>query len=344
MWNKFFSPEGVVATILLVSIGAGLMVLAFEGVREEPSLENATPYIEIVAPSGFVNTEGITLGELVGNKVILVDFMTYSCINCQRTFPYLNDWYEKYKDQGLEIVGIHTPEFAFERDRENVRAAAAEFGLQFPIVLDNEYATWNAYKNRYWPRKYLIDIHGNIIYDHIGEGAYEETERVIQEALTERSALMGERVDFSNESAEVLLDTLERGEVRSPEVYFGSARNELLANGVPGARGSFSFKLPSDAPLNALLLGGAWRMTPEYAENEGPASIVFSYAAKNVFFVAGSEQGVEVAVYRDDVLIRTFVVEAERLYTLIEGEAYGEHTLRIEVNGPGLRAFTFTFG
>jgi cytochrome c biogenesis protein CcdA/thiol-disulfide isomerase/thioredoxin len=147
-------------------------------------------YNEIVDPSGFVNTDPITIGELIGDKVVLIDFWTYSCINCQRTLPYLTSWYEKYRDTGLEIVGIHTPEFAFEKNTDNVIEAANKFGITYPIVLDNDYATWGAYKNQYWPHKYLIDIDGFIVYDHIGEGAYEETEAKIQELLEERSEVL----------------------------------------------------------------------------------------------------------------------------------------------------------
>src|SRR3989344_3254541 len=163
------------------------------------SLGLKQPYVEIVNPSGFLNTgvdsDGkvapVTLGDLVGKKVILVDFMTYSCINCQRTFPHVKAWYEKYKDKGLEIVGIHTPEFAFEKNIENVRVAMKKAGITYPVVLDNDYGTWKAYANNYWPRKYLIDINGNIVYDHIGEGAYEETEMKILELLEERAKLLG---------------------------------------------------------------------------------------------------------------------------------------------------------
>jgi thiol-disulfide isomerase/thioredoxin len=134
--------------------------------------------------SGYINThDGFRLSEIVGKKVVLVDFWTYSCINCQRTQPYLNAWYKKYKDAGLEIVGVHTPEFAFEKDRANVVAAVEKFGITYPVVQDNDYQTWGTYGNRYWPRKYLIDIDGYIVYDHIGEGGYEETEEKIQELL-----------------------------------------------------------------------------------------------------------------------------------------------------------------
>jgi cytochrome c biogenesis protein CcdA/thiol-disulfide isomerase/thioredoxin len=145
---------------------------------------------EITNPSGFVNTadKSITLKEFVGKKVVLVSFWTYSCINCQRTLPYLNTWYEKYKDQGLEIVSIHTPEFAYEKLQKNVEDEVFNtYSIQYPVVLDNDYSTWKAFGNRYWPRKYLIDVDGYIVYDHIGEGAYDETEKKIQEALKERA-------------------------------------------------------------------------------------------------------------------------------------------------------------
>src|SRR3989344_7615215 len=176
-------PEIKIGLTLLILIIIGGAMLFFVGPLSEMETgvgknveSDGEKYKEIVNPSGFVNTDGITVGSQVGKKVVLVDFMTYSCINCQRTFPYLNAWYKKYKDQGLEIIGIHTPEFAFEKDIENVREAMKRFGIMHPVVLDNDYATWRAYGNRFWPRKYLIDIHGDIVYDHIGEGAYEETE------------------------------------------------------------------------------------------------------------------------------------------------------------------------
>lgn len=149
------------------------------------------PYVEIVNPSGFVNTNDapVRIGDYVGKKVILVYILTYSCINCQRTFPYVNSWYEKYENEGFIVIGIHTPEFAYEREKANVEEAMKQYGITFPVILDNEYATWNAYGNKYWPRRYLIDIHGNIVYDHIGEGGYAETETKIKELLDERTRM-----------------------------------------------------------------------------------------------------------------------------------------------------------
>lgn len=155
--------------------------------------KSVVPFVEIVNPSGFINTndQPVKITDYVGKQVILVNVMTYSCINCQRTFPHVNSWYEKYKDDGLVVIGIHTPEFAYEKDKDNVETAFAKFGIKYPTVLDNDYATWRALGNKYWPRKYLIDIHGNIVYDHIGEGAYKETEEKIQELLKERAAVLG---------------------------------------------------------------------------------------------------------------------------------------------------------
>lgn len=140
-------------------------------------------YTEFVNPSGFVNSEPFTMADYVGKKIILVEFITYTCINCQRTFPFMKQWHETYTKDGLLVIGIHTPEFAYERDRDNVIAAMKKEGITFPIVQDNEYATWNAYKNRFWPHRYVIDYDGNVVFDHIGEGAYAETEAVIQKLL-----------------------------------------------------------------------------------------------------------------------------------------------------------------
>jgi thiol-disulfide isomerase/thioredoxin len=147
----------------------------------------AQKYVEFVNPSGFLNSQPFTMKDVVGKKVILVEILTYSCINCQRTFPHTNALYAKYKDQGLEIIGIHTPEFAYEKDKGNVQDALQKFGIQFPVVQDNAYETWNAYGNQYWPHTYLVDIHGSIVYDHVGEGGYEEIEKKVQALLQERS-------------------------------------------------------------------------------------------------------------------------------------------------------------
>lgn len=302
---------------------------------------------ELVSPDGFINTEGkpITLAELRGKKVVLLDIWTYSCINCQRTLPYINDWYAKYKDQGLEIVGVHTPEFAFEKKYENVQDATEKFGVKYPVVLDNNYQTWNALGNRYWPRKYLIDIDGYIIYNHIGEGEYENTEKMIQKALAERNAKLGILSDMPKEtSSPENIISVNPSKVGSPEIYFGSSRNERLANGRPRVSGEQTFTLPPSILLNGLYLDGNWDITPEYSESKGVSKIVFKYIAKNVYFVAGSEDGVEVEIYNDGKLIKNATIRDEGLYNLVENADYGEHLLEIRIKDAGLQAFTFTFG
>lgn len=138
---------------------------------------------ELVEPTSFINAEPFKVADLVGRKVILVDFWTYSCINCQHVIPYLNDWYAKYKDKGLEIVSIHSPEFEYEKNEENVRDAVTKFGIKYPVVMDNKFGTWNAYQNKFWPRIYVIDLNGNIVTDYIGEGNYDEMETRIRGLL-----------------------------------------------------------------------------------------------------------------------------------------------------------------
>lgn len=313
---------------------------------------------EITTPDGFINSlnpkgsaEPLTISEFVGKKVVLLDIWTYSCINCQRTLPYLKSWWEKYKDKGLVIIGLHTPEFEFEKKYENVLAAVKKFGLEYPVVLDNDYSTWRAYRNQYWPRKYLIDIDGYIVYDHIGEGGYEETERQIQKALAERMVRLGKEDDVS------VAITEEKAVPRagSPEIYFGAARNEYLANGEQGRVGAQTFVLPESFSSNRLYLGGEWNVANEYSESgTGKSVIVFQYDAREVYFVASSQTGVSVKVFNDDALVSSdegvdvkngvVLIKEDRLYKLINNPQSGARTLRLEIESPGLKAFTFTFG
>jgi len=154
--------------------------------RKEKEFDRAE---EIAAPSGFINADDVSINAARGEKVILLDFWTYSCINCQHTQPYINRWHERYADDRLQVVGVHTPEFGFEKEYANVEQAVREAGIEYPVVLDNSYATWNAYDQRYWPAMYLIDADGFIRYRHFGEGAYGETEAKIRELLAERDRL-----------------------------------------------------------------------------------------------------------------------------------------------------------
>ena len=345
--------------LLMLLIAGGVVLYANPTMRKDglkgDGAITGERYKEIAMPAGFVNSDGIAIGDLVGKKVILIDFLTYSCINCQRTFPYVNAWYEAYKDQGLEIIGIHTPEFAFEKNIENVRDAMKQFGIMHPIVLDNDYATWRAFGNQYWPRKYLIDIHGNIVYDHIGEGAYEETEQKIRELLAERAQVLGEAQ--KNVPASLAADTIltQKNTARSPETYFGSLRNERFANGVAGQSGLQTLSLPQELRANMLYLGGVWDIQPEHAEAMKESVVQFRYTAGEVYLVAESDVGAIIEVFQDGVLVHdamgedvtregTLSVQESRLYKLIKNTKAGEHTLELRVRGKGARLFAFTFG
>lgn len=363
--------EYIISVILVVLVGGGLLVLfktssapggTARGVASKDALVK-TPYHEIVDPSGFVNTgvnddgtpKAITIKEFIGKKVIMVDFLTYSCINCQRTFPYVNAWDEKYRDQGLEIIGIHTPEFAFEKDINNVREAMKRFGITHPIVLDNAYGTWNAYGNNFWPRRYLIDIYGNIVYDHAGEGAYEETEMKIKELLAERAQVLGEGTmphDSALVSSTVSVTT---PSAQSPETYFGSARNEYLGNGRQGTGGTQRFSLPQTFKSDMLYLGGIWSIVSEYAEATSDAMVVYRYNAKDVYLVAEAGVATQVEVFVDGKHPQPssksevdgqgmITIKESRLYHVATSEATGEHVLKLQIHGRGVRLYTFTFG
>ena len=210
------------------------------------------PAKELVGVQEFINSDPFKIADYIGKKVILIDFWTYSCINCQRTTPYLNAWWEQYEDDGLLIVGVHTPEFEFEKKYDNVVKAAQSLGIKYPVVQDNNYSTWTAYGNRYWPRKYLVDIDGYVVYDHIGEGAYEETEEKIRALLEEKKLTLGETGTIAEEISKAEGAQEVSAGPRSPEIYFGAWRNELLANGKTFEQGIQELSEPDDAALNHL--------------------------------------------------------------------------------------------
>lgn len=339
---------------------------------------------ELVSPDGYINTDGkpVRLADFKGKKVVLLDVWTYSCINCQRTLPYVNAWYGKYKDQGLEIIGLHTPEFSFEKIPSNVEEAVKKLGIKYPVVLDNKYATWNAYGNTYWPRKYLINEYGEIVYDHIGEGNYDETEMQIQKALAELNSSQMKNETVSGAINKVTSATIGSGnmtnpknkidvdpsKVQSPEVYLGFNRNTYLANGKSGVPGTQTLVAPrvtntsasdtSTIELNKLYLGGTWNFQSEYASTKATnvtaaggsgvaqPSIIFKYNTKNVYMVLSGSgtASAQVGVYLDGVKTKTLTVKDQQLYTVVEGKDYGVHIVELRVESGSLDAYTFTFG
>ena len=330
-------------------------MMGFLTPQEKAALYPKAP--ELAGIDGYFNTNGqpITLASLRG-KVVLVDFWTYSCINCLRTIPYLNAWYQKYNDQGLVIIGVETPEFAFEHVAANVLQAIQQLGIKYPVVQDNEYATWNAFGNEYWPDEYLIDIDGYIVHEQSGEGDYDLTEKAIQNALAERAARLG------TTTAQIATTTVTIAEpdlsaIQSPETYFGSNRNEYLGNGSPGQSGVQQFALPQTIVPNTLYLSGIWDIMPEYAESQAEgAEIEYSYDAHDIYIVASAATPVTIKVLLDgkpvgsyagsdvDSKTSTAIIQANRLYRLIHDTTAGVHTIDIQVMGAGLQAYTFTFG
>ncbi len=313
------------------------------------------PAPELIVGGKWLNSKPLRLEDLRG-KVVLLDFMTYTCINCIRTFPYLNTWYDKYKDNGLVVIGIHTPEFEFEKDPDNVQKALDDFGIKFPVMQDNNYDTWRAYKNRYWPRKYLIDHNGNIVYDHAGEGNYDITEKKIQELLEQRDRELGINNNIEKDIAK--LDNVETSQARSPETYFGALRNQNFGSGTPFQKGTQTFAYPDNIKPNTLYLVGEWNIQDEYAEAKSlDAKIIFRYFAKNNFLVATTddEKPVVIDVKLDGELVTKnkgsdvdgngqVQISQERLYRLIEADKADEHIIEINITEPGLRVFAFTFG
>ena len=327
------------------------------GLPPPPQERDEGRYIEIKDPAGFVNSDPFKLADIIGKKVILIDFIDYSCINCERTFPALNQWWSKYSDQGLEIVAIHTPEFSFEKDKDNVTAAARQYGLKFPIVLDNDYATWNAYGNEYWPHKYFIDIHGNVVYDYIGEG----NDSVLESEIVK--LLEGQRASLGLSSAiSVGTSTAPDYSVQaeSPETYFGAMRNEYFGNGAPTIKGDSLFVMPSELVPNEYYLGGKWHIDQEYTENISASSTLsYVFTASKMYMVAAKAGGspIEATVLLDgspiplrfagaDVKDGKLRIDSARLYSLYSNPSgtAERHTIDIIFSKPGARAFTFTFG
>jgi thiol-disulfide isomerase/thioredoxin len=319
--------------------------------------------------SGYLNTpnnnQPIHLANYKG-KVVLIDFWTYSCINCIRTIPYLNDWYSKYADKGFVIIGVHSPEFEFEKNYDNVKTAVQKFGIMYPVVLDNNLGTWNAYGNQYWPRHYLIDAQGYIREDHIGEGGYAETEKTIQSLLAERAALDGlKQISFSTKTAPTInsksLQYIDLSKQTTPELYlgYGYARSPLGNSQNFEPEQTVTYTIPSNTNLqpNIVYLDGQWKNNRDNIELQGNSgSIILTYYAKAVNIVA-SGKGQTGTVTEDGnskIPIKSigtdlnkdgkFILNGQRLYNLALHDSYGVHSIIINVKGKGFQLYTFTFG
>ncbi len=304
---------------------------------------------EFTDTEDWFNTPGdkpLTMKGLRG-KVVLIDFWTYSCINCIRTLPYLNAWYQRYKKDGLVIVGVHTPEFPFEREASNVEEAIKTEGIKYPVVQDNENGTWNAYGNLYWPAEYFVDAHGHVRYAHFGEGEYGEKEQVIRELLTEAGHPPGKGgADAHGIAAEPTVST--------PESYLGSGRAENFTNGLI-TKGTHDFTLEEPGE-NELSYGGEWQITEQPVTAKKGARLALNFGARRVYLVLGSPggkprrvkvllDGKPIAAADDGADVHNGYVKVtdERLYNLVELPRVEHHVLEL-VPEEGVQGYAFTFG
>jgi thiol-disulfide isomerase/thioredoxin len=338
---------------------------------------------EFAQVDGYINTYNnspLTLSSLKG-KVVLVDFWTYSCINCIRTIPYINDWNQKYADKGLVIVGVHSPEFEFEKNYDNVKAAVQRLGITYPVILDSDHGTWNAYGNQYWPRHYLIDNQGYIRDNHIGEGGYDQTEKAIQSLLAERAAQMGmKEISFDTKPTTMIkqnsLQSVDLRQATTPEIYVGYDKARAPIGNPEGFKPSqtisYSISPNTSFKPSIVYLQGNWKNNPDNMELQSDTGrIALVYYAKSANMVAGGKGGGivsndndkqgEVGVHGQAAATLTsnmsnkslgedlssdgsFRIDRQRLYNLAMHNDYNAHSIIIDVKGKGFQLYTFTFG
>jgi len=331
--------------------------------KAKPEAPKTDLPVEDIAPaySGatqWLNSPPLTPEALKG-KVVLVDFWTYSCINCLRAIPYVRAWAEKYRDQGLVVIGVHAPEFAFEKNLDNVHKAVTDLKIDYPVAIDNDYAIWRAFDNQYWPAHYFIDAQGRVRHHHFGEGEYDQSERVIQQLLAEagKGEVSSNLVAVSASGAEAAADDKD---VRSPETYVGYKRAENFASpGGPAPDKSHVYAAPTPK-LNEWGLAGDWTVGGENAVvNQQGGAIVYRFHARDLHLVLGPGDDGRPARFRvkidgappgdnhgaDIDADGQGVVTGQRLYQLIrQNGEIADRTFEIEFLDPGAHAYAFTFG
>ena len=323
--------------------------LPIEG--EIPSFAGATLWL---------NSPPLTPESLRG-KVVMVDFWTYSCINCLRALPYVESWYEKYKDHGLVVIGVHAPEFAFEKDPNNVRRAVADLKITYPVALDNDYAIWQAFNNQYWPAHYFIDATGRIRAHHFGEGNYDESEQIIRTLLTEAGQSNLPPPGMGQTKAVGVQAPPDEAHDQSPETYVGYRRADNFAS--PGGftqDQTHHYATPAALKLNQWALAGSWNVDPEKAVlGASGGKIEFRFYARDLHLVLGPRSDGKPVHFRvtldgaapganhgaDTDSSGAGIIDGQRLYQLIRQSGdVGEHVFSIEFLDPGVQAYSFTFG
>ncbi|RYY74041.1 MAG: cytochrome c biogenesis protein DipZ [Gammaproteobacteria bacterium] len=315
---------------------------------------------ELDGVTSWLNSPPLASTQLRG-KVLLIDFWTYSCINCLRALPYVNSWYSKYKDYGLVVIGVHSPEFAFEKDESNVKRAVKNLDINYPVALDNNYAIWQAFNNQYWPAHYFIDAQGKIRSHHFGEGKYDESEQKIRDLLTEAGAQNLPEPASKNVKASGVQAAADENNVKSPETYLGYERAQHFSSpeGFIGDE-SKAYTLPYKFELNDWALEGNWLVDKEKAVLvSAPGKLVFRFSARDLHLVLASNVNGKAVRFRvlldgaapaknhgmDIDEAGNGVITEQRLYQLIRQPGdVKEHTFTIEFLDEGVQAFSFTFG
>ncbi|MBF0504160.1 MAG: cytochrome c biogenesis protein DipZ [Candidatus Omnitrophica bacterium] len=311
-------------------------------------LSDMGPAPELTGISFWLNSPALTMAQLRG-KVVLVDFWTYSCVNCVRTLPHVTDWYERYKDKNFIVIGVHTPEFAFEKEPHNVQNALREFKINYPVALDNNYGTWQAYKNHYWPAEYLIDRKGNIRHIHFGEGHYERMELSIRQLLKESGQILDVPVSANPD--------ITPHDALTPETYLGRARIDRFASNERIVGGAQTFTHPAFLALHTFAYEGRWDINNESAKAQKGSALLLHFKADKVFLVVGpGSRGDQIQVFIDDrpadpsqagadLKDGRVILDEERLYHLLDFKGKIEpHLLRLEFKNDGILVYAFTFG
>jgi len=331
---------------IVIATGLGIMSIVFSSFDEEFKSSNITfegdsltkidksgfkKAPDLVGIAHYLNTTPEKLSKEMEGKVILYDIWTYTCINCIRTLPFITAWDDKYADQGLLIIGVHSPEFEFEKDPENVQIAIEKYGISYPVVLDNDKKTWKAFENRYWPHKFLVDYEGYIRYDKIGEGGYDETEKRIQQLLDERAASLG----IQMASAASLVDI------------------EEFEHSKPGKIVTYSE--PDKIDLHKFYPIGDWKNYGDSMELISDiGTIKLRYNAKQVNIVTNNSAELEIFLDGKPIPVKyagdditsgnRLIVSESDLYNIISSENSASHLLEIQIKGKGFQTFAFTFG
>lgn len=331
----------IIATVLFIAFGAkltsaiGVSSPLAEATELQKKLDQPYPAPEFTGINEWLNSKPLTMKELKG-KVVLVDFWTYSCINCVRTLPYITSWDEKYRDKGMVIIGVHSPEFEFEKNADNVRTALKEHNIKYPVAMDNVLATWQNFKNKYWPAHYLIDREGNVVYTHFGEGDYDVTENNIRFLLGIKDKVEGA------DAPKPYSDN------QTPETYLGYSRIKNYHGDAPIVKDAgANYKLPINLPPNGWALDGGWKVTAEkITSTQTGAALQMNFTAKKVFLVLGNARAkaVNVTIKLNGAKTKDLIVDHNTLYTLVEQDETKSGLLEIDAGSPGLEAYAFTFG